>query len=177
MLESHSRNVRKFQHWEMSNISTSGAERGENTSALSNDKNLALWSRFSHSMGDHDQVQQKSFELSRHEIIHSLRNTSNIPPGNKTNILPSPALNRTILLTWVTAVRINTSLIASFMWPKLGPSGADRTQVGPMLAPWTLLPRNACEHLETTRATNVWSYTYILLQFYHLWIDYADDKY
>ena len=30
-------------------------------------------------------------------------------------------------------------LIARFMGPTLGPSGADRTQVGPMLAPWTLL--------------------------------------
>ena len=30
-------------------------------------------------------------------------------------------------------------LIARFMGPKWGPSGADRTQVGPMLAPWTLL--------------------------------------
>ena len=30
-------------------------------------------------------------------------------------------------------------LIASFMGPTWGPSGADRTQVGPMLAPWTLL--------------------------------------
>ena len=31
------------------------------------------------------------------------------------------------------------SLIASFMGPTWGPSGADRTQLGPMLAPWTLL--------------------------------------
>ena len=31
------------------------------------------------------------------------------------------------------------SLIARFMGPIWGPSGADRTQVGPMLAPWTLL--------------------------------------
>ena len=30
-------------------------------------------------------------------------------------------------------------LIARFMGPIWGPSGADRTQVGPMLAPWTLL--------------------------------------
>ena len=30
------------------------------------------------------------------------------------------------------------SLIAGFMRPTWGPSGADRTQVGPMLAPWTL---------------------------------------
>ena len=32
-------------------------------------------------------------------------------------------------------------LIARFMGPTWGPSGADRTQVGPMLAPWTLLSR------------------------------------
>ena len=31
------------------------------------------------------------------------------------------------------------SLIARFMGPTCDPSGADRTQVGPMLAPWTLL--------------------------------------
>ena len=30
-------------------------------------------------------------------------------------------------------------LIARFMGPTWDPSGADRTQVGPMLAPWTLL--------------------------------------
>ena len=39
------------------------------------------------------------------------------------------------LKTWIAAV----SLIARFMGPTWGPSGADRTQVGPMLAPWTLL--------------------------------------
>ena len=32
-----------------------------------------------------------------------------------------------------------TSLIAMFIGPKSGPSGADRTQVGPMLTQWTLL--------------------------------------
>ena len=31
------------------------------------------------------------------------------------------------------------SLIARFLGPTWGPSGTDRTQVGPMLAPWTLL--------------------------------------
>ena len=34
---------------------------------------------------------------------------------------------------------VRASLIARFMGPTWGPSGADRTQVGPMLAPWTLL--------------------------------------
>ena len=37
------------------------------------------------------------------------------------------------------AVHIIT-LIARFMGPTWGPSGDNRTQVGPMLAPWTLLP-------------------------------------
>ena len=33
----------------------------------------------------------------------------------------------------------NPTLIARFMGPTWGPSGADSTQVGPILAPWTLL--------------------------------------
>ena len=37
------------------------------------------------------------------------------------------------------ATTLQASLIARFMGPKWGPYGADRTQVGPMLAPWTLL--------------------------------------
>ena len=44
-----------------------------------------------------------------------------------------------------------TPLIARFMGPTWGPSGADKTQVGPMLAPWTLLsgtlgPRQDVHH-------------------------------
>ena len=38
-----------------------------------------------------------------------------------------------------TFIEHNYTLIARFMGPTWGPSGADRTQVGPMLAPWTLL--------------------------------------
>ena len=37
------------------------------------------------------------------------------------------------------AIPMTSSLIAKFMGPTWGPSGADRTQVGPMLAPWILL--------------------------------------
>ena len=33
----------------------------------------------------------------------------------------------------------NSTLITRFMGPSWGPSGADRTHMGPMLAPWTLL--------------------------------------
>ena len=39
------------------------------------------------------------------------------------------------------------SLIARFLGPTWGPSGADRTQVGPMLAPWTLLSGMASYHI------------------------------
>ena len=35
-------------------------------------------------------------------------------------------------------------LIARFMGPTWGPSGADRTQVGPMLAPWTFPSGTLC---------------------------------
>ena len=41
-------------------------------------------------------------------------------------------------LLWVFAFLCCTQ-IARFMGPTWGPSGADRTQMGPMLAPWTLL--------------------------------------
>ena len=39
------------------------------------------------------------------------------------------------------------TLISRFMGPTWGPSGADRTQVGPMLAPWTLLSRHYPEKI------------------------------
>ena len=43
------------------------------------------------------------------------------------------------------------SLIASCMGPTWGPSGADRTQVGPMLAPWTLISGMISQHVNTLR--------------------------
>ena len=36
------------------------------------------------------------------------------------------------------------SLIARFMGPTWGPSGVDRNQVGPIMAPWTLLSEFLC---------------------------------
>ena len=39
--------------------------------------------------------------------------------------------------TWNNLHHIIPSLITSFVGPTLGPTGADRTPVGPMLAPWT----------------------------------------
>ena len=51
------------------------------------------------------------------------------------------AYNRTTEVTVLGCVssKWSTTLIARLMGPTWGPSGADRTQVGPMLAPWTLL--------------------------------------
>ena len=56
--------------------------------------------------------------------------------------MASPALGPIILLhqgQWS-----NGTQIATFIGPTWGPSGADRTQVGPMLAPWTLLSGKLC---------------------------------
>ena len=48
-----------------------------------------------------------------------------------------------IRYTWLSHGSVNipmkASLIARFMGPTWGPSGADRTQVGPILAPWNML--------------------------------------
>ena len=56
-------------------------------------------------------------------------------------IFPSAEVIMTLSHVAMAAVKfdLNLSLIAMFMGPSWGPSGADRTQVGPMLAPWTLL--------------------------------------
>ena len=43
-----------------------------------------------------------------------------------------------------------TTLIARFKGPTWGPSGVDRTQVGPILAPWTLLSRHGQLKWSTT---------------------------
>ena len=56
-----------------------------------------------------------------------------------------PCASDTMNTYWHTLIRnaivnnLKDPLIAVFMGPTWGPSVADRTQVGPMLAPWTLL--------------------------------------
>ena len=48
------------------------------------------------------------------------------------------------------------TLIARFMGPTCGPSGADRTQVGHMLAPWTLLSGYPfCEHFSPNHSNSL----------------------
>ena len=70
-------------------------------------------------------------------------------------------------------------LIARFMGPICGPSGTDRTQVGPMLAPWTLLSgtvmllfisQKSSEWLSSCILSwqQVCSYTLVRLRFYML---------
>ena len=51
----------------------------------------------------------------------------------------------------LTCMQVAT-LIVKFMVTTWGPSGADRTQVGPMLAPWTLLSGNT--RIATMNGTN-----------------------
>ena len=78
--------------------------------------------------------------LHAHTSIHTLTKT--------------PQMNRKKVLQWLPSCLFilsedfiqaqakrwcHKTLIARFMGPIWGPSGADRTQVGPMLAPWTLL--------------------------------------
>ena len=48
------------------------------------------------------------------------------------------------------------------MWPSWGPPGADRTQVGPMLAPWILLSGESCGLLSM-----VYIYDGIMTKFFH----------
>ena len=56
------------------------------------------------------------------------------------DIEPSNTLRLTFRVTVSRSVPYSFPfLIARFMGPTWGPSGADRTQVGPMLAAWTLL--------------------------------------
>ena len=43
---------------------------------------------------------------------------------------------------WSWCGSVISTLIACVMGPTWGPSGADRTQMGPILAPWTLLSDN-----------------------------------
>ena len=64
------------------------------------------------------------------------------------------------------------SLIARFMGPTWGPSGTDRTQVGPMLAPWTLLSGLAAANgtkWQANKALKIWRLT-PLQQFKLVWI-------
>ena len=72
-------------------------------------------------------------EIQRREICVT---GSNMPPYKYISIGTVYGCLLVPIVVYLNKVR---SLMARFMWPTWGPSGADRTQVGPMLAPWTLL--------------------------------------
>ena len=58
-----------------------------------------------------------------------------------------------------------STLIARFIGPTCGPSGADRSQVGPMLAPWTLLSGyGQISDIRHTKSQNL-NVSHLVLQF------------
>ena len=66
---------------------------------------------------------------------------------------------------WTRCIYFLHTLIARFMGPTWGPSGADRTQVGPMLAPWTLPSGYLFQICLTTNIIyeQTWIYRYPLM--------------
>ena len=77
-----------------------------------------------------------------------------------TNLWSASSWSDSLLPRHCPAQQNNISLIARFMGPTWGPSGDDRTQVGPMLAPWTELSGiyyvvqwRSCQNLENVRET------------------------
>ena len=58
-----------------------------------------------------------------------------------------------------------TPLITRFMGPTWGPSRAERTQVGPMLAPWTLLSGSALPGTGYLWPTRYWLQVHYLISF------------
>ena len=69
---------------------------------------------------------------------------------------------------WFTLCASLTALIARFMGPTWGPSGADRTQVGPMLASWTLLSGSVSQYID--------SYIYVTCSFIITFITRGDES-
>ena len=103
-------------------------------------------------MVQHDGWQEQN-EFSQHlsnEPINPLWNVFLIRSHSMHWVTSNPWSVVDLNLTWPTWTfphphLYSTTLIARFMGPTWGPYGADRTQVGPMLAPWTLLSGYRCE--------------------------------
>ena len=81
----------------------------------------------------------KPSEITRHSFTHMSLNTEKWNSNEfivfvKRPLWPVPSLG------WMIRGFNKGILIVMFMGPIWGPAGADRPQVGPMLAPWTLLP-------------------------------------
>ena len=78
---------------------------------------------------------------------------------------------RFCILLW----SVRWTLIARFMGPTWGPSGADSTLVGPMLAPWTLLSGNAMQNCDLW--INMWYFafrSFLCYRWENDWQNYAN---
>ena len=66
---------------------------------------------------------------------------------------------------------VYTSLITRLMGPTWVPSGADRTQVGPMLAPWTLLSGLVPDWSKSHHCDSMWNHhSPVLNQYIYIYI-------
>ena len=85
--------------------------------------------------------------------------------------------SRTYPMRWcMWSMFCKMSQIAKFIGPTWDPPGADRTQVGPKLAPWTLLSGVRFCSVLFSCGLNIrsWSLTYILYP-YPLWLLHEND--
>ena len=75
---------------------------------------------------------------------------------------------RSIIARYLKGCRV--SQIARFIGPAWGPSGMDRTQVGPMLAPWTVL--SGMLYLLVSSRSNQCSGSIVVIlhTLYHTWV-------
>ena len=68
-------------------------------------------------------------------------------------------------------IRAWVSLIARFMGPIRGPYRADRTQVGPMLAPWTLITHLPLDKM-TAFSQRIFSDTFSWMKSFVVWLKF-----
>ena len=71
--------------------------------------------------------------------VQRASNAENVSIWWRHHVIKTENQNNLVQNIPVNSLRSSISLIARFMGPTWGPSGADRTQVGPMSATWTLL--------------------------------------
>ena len=78
------------------------------------------------------------YQFCLHTLLHIWYNLCIFQPSRVKSMVPGRKTQKN------NERRYLQSLLARFMGPTWGPSGADRTQVDPMLAPWTLLSGTYC---------------------------------
>ena len=97
-------------------------------------------------------------KLNRRQITinhHTQENGKNV--HNSMNVVRSHNYNHTQQNTKKCIILGMSSLTSRFMGPTWDPAGADRTQVGPMLAPWTLLSGlYSYKHQHSQQSSKMW---------------------